>query len=64
MLQAPPATSFLAAPTWRREPYRLLFPLGAALGVAGVLPWLLFGVGGAWAACVDGLAWGLEWAAS
>jgi uncharacterized protein involved in response to NO len=45
MLQAPPATSFLAAPTWRREPYRLLFPLGAVLGGAGVLPWLLFGLG-------------------
>ncbi|MBF5045728.1 MULTISPECIES: NnrS family protein [Myxococcaceae] len=38
-------TTFLSAPTWRREPYRLLFPLGALLGVAGVLPWLLFGLG-------------------
>jgi len=26
----------------RREPYRLLFPLGAALAWAGVLPWLFF----------------------
>jgi len=26
----------------RREPYRLLFPLGALLAWAGVLPWLLF----------------------
>jgi uncharacterized protein involved in response to NO len=37
--------TFSSAPTWRREPYRLLFPLGALLGIAGVLPWLLFGVG-------------------
>lgn len=29
------------------EPYRLLFPLGAALGIAGVAPWILhaFGLG-------------------
>jgi uncharacterized protein involved in response to NO len=26
----------------RREPYRLLFPLGALLAWAGVLPWLFF----------------------
>ncbi|HEY4731596.1 MAG TPA: hypothetical protein VIH41_10735, partial [Myxococcales bacterium] len=26
----------------RREPYRLLFPLGAVLAWAGVLPWLFF----------------------
>jgi uncharacterized protein involved in response to NO len=30
---------------WRREPFRLLFPLGIALGVLGMLPWLLFGTG-------------------
>ena len=29
----------------RREPFRLLFPLGALLALAGVLPWLLFGTG-------------------
>ena len=26
----------------RREPYRLLFPLGALLAWVGVLPWLFF----------------------
>jgi len=26
----------------RREPYRLLFPLGAVLAWTGVLPWLFF----------------------
>jgi uncharacterized protein involved in response to NO len=30
---------------WRREPYRLLFPLGIALAWAGVLHWLLLAVG-------------------
>jgi len=35
-----------AAPTWRREPYRLLFPLGAALGLLAVLPFALRGAGG------------------
>jgi uncharacterized protein involved in response to NO len=33
------------APWWRREPYLLLFPLGAVLAWAGVLPWLLFSLG-------------------
>jgi uncharacterized protein involved in response to NO len=28
-----------------REPFRFFFPLGALLGCAGVLPWLLFGAG-------------------
>jgi uncharacterized protein involved in response to NO len=32
-------------PLLRREPYRLLFPLGVALSWAGVLPWLLFALG-------------------
>jgi uncharacterized protein involved in response to NO len=34
----------------RREPFRLFFPLGLALGMAGMLPWLLFaqGVTHAW----------------
>src|SRR2546422_4175749 len=31
-----------AAGLIRREPYRLLFPLGALLAWAGVLPWLFF----------------------
>lgn len=31
---------------WRREPYRILFPLGAALAVVAVLPFALRGVGG------------------
>lgn len=39
----------LGAPTdvslWRREPYRLLFPLGALMAVAGALPWLLYALG-------------------
>lgn len=39
----------LGAPTdvslWRREPYRVLFPLGALLAIAGTLPWLLFALG-------------------
>lgn len=30
---------------WRRDPYRLLFPLGIALAWAGVLHWLLFATG-------------------
>jgi uncharacterized protein involved in response to NO len=30
---------------WRREPFRLFFPLGILIGVVGVLPWLLFGRG-------------------
>lgn len=29
----------------RREPFRVLFPVGVLLGLAGVLPWLLFGGG-------------------
>lgn len=32
-------------PLWRREPYRLLFPLGVVLGQVGVLHWLLYAVG-------------------
>jgi uncharacterized protein involved in response to NO len=35
---------YLSAPSWRREPYRFLFPLGAALALVAVLP---FEVGGA-----------------
>ena len=33
------------APEWRREPYRLLFPLGALLGLWGTAPWLLAALG-------------------
>jgi uncharacterized protein involved in response to NO len=33
------------APTWRREPYRLLFAAGALLGAIGVVPWLAFALG-------------------
>ena len=29
----------------RREPFRLLFPVGALLGLLGVAPWVLFGSG-------------------
>lgn len=38
--------SFLrgALERWQRDPFRLFFPLGVALLVAGVLPWLLFGL--------------------
>ncbi|NMO19054.1 NnrS family protein [Pyxidicoccus fallax] len=32
-------------PVWRREPYRLFFPLGVVLGQVGVLPWLLYALG-------------------
>jgi uncharacterized protein involved in response to NO len=39
---APP----LAVPEWRREPHRRLFPLGAGLGVAAVLPFAFGGRGG------------------
>lgn len=41
---APPTTPRPAS--WlRREPWRLLFPIGAVLAIAGVVPWLLFGLG-------------------
>ena len=33
------------APTWRREPYRIFFPLGVLLAWAGVLHWLLLATG-------------------
>ena len=32
-------------PVWRREPYRLLFPLGVVLAWTGVLHWLLLATG-------------------
>jgi uncharacterized protein involved in response to NO len=34
-----------SGPTWRAEPFRLFFPLGALLGWVGVGHWLLYGVG-------------------
>ncbi|MCW8139224.1 MAG: NnrS family protein [Planctomycetota bacterium] len=34
------------APLWRREPYRLLFPLGVVLGWVGVAKWLLLATAG------------------
>jgi len=42
---APPSPELSSAPPWRRDPYLLLFPLGALLAWAGVLPWLLFSLG-------------------
>jgi uncharacterized protein involved in response to NO len=39
-----------AAPAWRREPYRLLFPLGALLAWAGIAHWLWFA-----------LQWSTQW---
>lgn len=35
-----------AAPAWRRAPYRLLFPVGAALALVAVLPFPLRGAAG------------------
>lgn len=32
-------------PLWRRDPYRVFFPLGAVLAAAGVVPWLLLALG-------------------
>ena len=37
--------ALLSAPLWRREPYRVFFPLGAAMAVAGIGHWLLHAVG-------------------
>jgi uncharacterized protein involved in response to NO len=39
------APALAAAPAWRREPYRLLFALGALLAWGGVLHWLLHAAG-------------------
>jgi uncharacterized protein involved in response to NO len=44
-MQLRTASSVRDAPAWRREPYRVFFPLGAALAWAGVLHWLLFALG-------------------
>jgi uncharacterized protein involved in response to NO len=40
-----PSAALSAAPAWRREPYRVLFPLGLLLTWAGVLHWFLHGLG-------------------
>jgi len=40
---APPADSLAPvdrAPTWRRQPYRLFFPLAVVMVWAGIVPWL------------------------
>jgi uncharacterized protein involved in response to NO len=39
------SNALLAAPLWRREPYRVFFPLGAAMAAAGVGHWLLHSLG-------------------
>jgi uncharacterized protein involved in response to NO len=44
-LEARALTPLEAAPLWRREPYRLFFPLGCLLAWAGVLHWLLHSIG-------------------
>ena len=36
---------FETVPAWLGEPYRLFFPLGAALAFAGVVPWVLTSLG-------------------
>ncbi|MCY1022768.1 NnrS family protein [Pyxidicoccus sp. MSG2] len=40
-----PVSSLRPVPVWRREPYRLLFPLGVVLGQVGVVHWLLYALG-------------------
>jgi uncharacterized protein involved in response to NO len=44
-MHAPLHPLYASAHLFRREPFRLLFPLGALLAWAGVLHWLLFGIG-------------------
>jgi uncharacterized protein involved in response to NO len=40
-----PSHALATAPAWRREPYRVLFPLGMFLAWVGVLHWFLHGLG-------------------
>ena len=40
-----PPSSSKPEPVWRREPYRLFFPLGVVLGQVGVVHWLLYALG-------------------
>ncbi len=42
---------------WRREPFRLFFPLGAVLGWAGIGHWVAYGVG--WTSTYSCLAHGM-----
>ena len=44
-LAARALTPLQAAPLWRREPYRIFFPLGCLLAWAGVLHWFLHSIG-------------------
>jgi uncharacterized protein involved in response to NO len=39
------SNALLEAPLWRREPYRVFFPLGASMAVAGIGHWLLHALG-------------------
>ncbi len=41
-----PSARQITSPRWRREPHRLLFPLGAVLGVVAVLPFARRGSAG------------------
>ena len=44
-MTVPVAAPFAAVSAWRREPYRVLFPLGVLLAWTGVLHWLLLATG-------------------
>ncbi|MCP3980100.1 MAG: NnrS family protein [bacterium] len=44
-LPPPIGAALEAAPAWRREPYRVFFPLGLLLAWGGVLHWLLHAAG-------------------
>ena len=41
------AHTLRTAPAWRREPWRVFFPLGLLLGFWGTLPWLAHAFGAA-----------------
>ncbi len=41
----PASPELASASAWRRDPWKLFFPLGLLLSWAGVLPWFLFGIG-------------------
>ena len=44
-MSMPFSSPLVVVPVWRREPYRLLFPLGVLLAWSGVLHWLLLAAG-------------------
>jgi len=44
-MTVPLSPSPITVPAWRREPYRILFPLGILLAWAGVLHWLMLATG-------------------